>query len=87
MNFGGRIKSLLKHWREISNDPCLIKKVIGVEIEFTDVPFQKQTISHHKLDEKDRELISAQITKFLEQAIVEHALASPDQILLTFSQT
>ena len=42
---------------------------------------KKWTIPPYKFDEKDKELISAEISKFWEQGTVESALASPDQIV------
>ena len=86
VNFGGRIKSFLNQRRKISNDPFLVKKkmIKGVELGFTDDPFQKRIIFPYKFDDKDRKLISAEISKFREQGIVQSALASFDQIVSTF---
>lgn len=66
----GRIKGYLLNWGKLTTDPHILNMVQGCQIDFDQLPHQRQPPCQHQLSHKEAETISAEIEKLVLKGVL-----------------
>lgn len=67
----GQIQACFEQWQDITNDKEILKIVQGVDIDFTELPFQQTPQQQLAFSSEQTKAIDEEIEKFLEKGVIE----------------
>ena len=62
----GQLPKLVNNWSSITSDAWILKTITGTEIDFTDRPSLRKTPFPIKLNTKETDIISSEISQLLD---------------------
>jgi hypothetical protein len=81
---GGRLRHFLPFWRKITNDPTVLRIIMGVSIPFTAQPCQNSTPRPYPLDAESHEITAQFVSELLETQVIVPVTKREDQFVSPF---
>ena len=78
---GGRIRHFIDNWQKITDNQFILDSVLGVKLDFYEIPSQPAVFSEFKFAPDIQVKISLEIERFLTLGIIEPSIHEADEII------